>query len=308
MATTISASDIKRVKGMGFLLNKGTDCFNARVLTVNGKISAEQASVLAEAARTFGSGELTFTVRMTVEVPGIPYDQIPAFQEFIAQAGLFTGGTGPLVRPVVSCKGTTCHFGLYDTFALSQKIHERFYLGYHAVKLPHKFKIACGGCPNNCAKPDINDLGIIGQRIPLPDYDACKGCKKCQIEAVCPVNAAKVVDGRIVVEEDKCIHCGRCTGKCPFHAFDDSVSGWKVCLGGRWGKKVGQGQPLGKIITTEEDLLNIVEKTILFYREQGQPGERFADTIARLGFDHVEHEILTDDIFARKETILKDET
>ena len=34
------------------------------------------------------------------------------------------------------------------------------------VKLPHKFKIAVGGCPNNCVKPNLNDLGIIGQRVP----------------------------------------------------------------------------------------------------------------------------------------------
>ena len=136
MACTISPDDIKRVKGMGFLNNKGTNCFNARVLTVNGKITAKQAAVLAEAAEKFGTGELTFTVRMTVEVPGIHYDNIPAFQEFIGQVGLITGGTGPLVRPVVSCKGTTCQYGLYDTFDLSRKIHERFYLGYHQVKLP----------------------------------------------------------------------------------------------------------------------------------------------------------------------------
>ena len=32
--------------------------------------------------------------------------------------------------------------------------------------LPHKFKIAVGGCPNNCVKPDLNDLGIVGQRVP----------------------------------------------------------------------------------------------------------------------------------------------
>ena len=30
----------------------------------------------------------------------------------------------------------------------------------------HKFKIAVGGCPNNCVKPDLNDLGIIGQMVP----------------------------------------------------------------------------------------------------------------------------------------------
>ena len=66
------------------------------------------------------------------------------------------------MRPVVSCKGTTCQYGLIDTFALSEEIHERFYHGYSSVKLPHKFKIAVGGCPNNCVKPDLNDLGIIG--------------------------------------------------------------------------------------------------------------------------------------------------
>ena len=33
MACTISAAEIKRVKALGFLNNKGTDLFNARVIT-----------------------------------------------------------------------------------------------------------------------------------------------------------------------------------------------------------------------------------------------------------------------------------
>ena len=45
---------------------------------------------------------------------------------------------------MVSCKGTTCQYGLIDTFALSEEIHERFYKGFYDVKLPHKFKIAVG--------------------------------------------------------------------------------------------------------------------------------------------------------------------
>lgn len=149
MACTIKADEIKRVKALGFLNNKGTDCFNARVITVNGKITAEQARVIADAAEKFGNGDVEFTTRLTVEVRGVHYDNIEAFREFIGKAGLQTGGTGSLVRPIVACKGTTCQYGLYDTFALSEKIHERFYLGYHTVRLPHKFKIATGGCPNN---------------------------------------------------------------------------------------------------------------------------------------------------------------
>ena len=304
MPCTISPLEIKRVKGMGFLNNKGTDLFNARIITVNGKITAEQTAVIAEAAKKFGNGDVEFTTRLTVEVRGVHYDNIPAFQEFIAQAGLITGGTGSLVRPVVSCKGTTCQYGLYDTFALSEEIHKRFYLGYHSVKLPHKFKIACGGCPNNCVKPTLNDLGIIGQLVPQFDEDSCNGCKKCQIVNVCPMKACKVEDGVLEIDPEVCNNCGRCVGHCPFDAIEEGKTGFKIYIGGRWGKKIAHGQPLGKLFTSEEEVLQTVEKAILFFREQGKTGERFADTIERLGFEYVEKEILSDDILARKDAIL----
>jgi len=304
MACTLSAEQIKSVKPQGFLHNKGTDCFNGRVITVNGKITAAQTKVIAEAAEKFGNGDVEFTTRLTVEVRGIHFDNIPAFQEYIAQAGLATGGTGSLVRPVVSCKGTTCQYGLCDTFALSEKIHERFYLGYRGVKLPHKFKIAVGGCPNNCVKPDLNDLGIIGQRIPNFDEDMCNGCKKCQVANMCPMKACKVEDGVLEIDSEICNNCGRCVGQCPFDAIEDGDYGFKIYIGGRWGKKVAHGQALSKVFTSEEEMLSVVEKAILLFREQGQTGERFADTIARIGFENVEKQLLADDILARKQEII----
>lgn len=305
MACTLKPEDIKRVKGMGFLHNKGTDLFNARVITVNGKITAAQARVIADAAEKFGTGELEFTTRMTVEVRGVHYDSIDAFQKYIARAGLQTGGTGTLVRPVVSCKGTTCQYGLYDTFALSEEIHKRFYLGYRTVKLPHKFKIATGGCPNNCVKPELNDLGVIGQYIPGFNKEKCKGCKKCKIEATCPMKAAKVEKGVLTVDKTICNNCGRCIGKCPFDAVSEGTPAYKVYIGGRWGKKVARGQELSKLFTSKEEVLQVIEKAILLFREQGIAGERFADTINRIGFENVEKQLLSDDIMERKQQILE---
>lgn len=304
MACTISADEIKRVKALGFLNNKGTDLFNGRVITVNGKITAAQAKVIAEAAEKFGNGDVEFTTRLTVEVRGIHFNDIEAFREYVAQAGLQTGGTGSVVRPVVSCKGATCQYGLYDTFALSEKIHERFYLGYRTVKLPHKFKIATGGCPNNCVKPDLNDLGIVGQLVPNFDEDMCNGCKKCKIEKTCPMKAAKVEDGVLEIDKDICNNCGRCVGNCPFDAIEEGTPGYKIYIGGRWGKKVAQGQALSKIFTSEEEVLDVVEKAILLFREQGNTGERFADTIARIGFENVEKQLLSNEILERKQEIL----
>ena len=120
------------------------------------------------------------------------------------------------------------------------------------------------------------------------------------------MKAASLQEGRVVIDETVCNNCGRCAGKCPFGAFGEGKQAWKVCIGGRWGKKVGQGKPLGKLFTDREEVLSVIEKTILFYKENGLPGERFADTIARLGFEHVEKEILSDDILSRKDEILKD--
>jgi len=158
--------EVRRVKGRGYLHNKGTDSFSARVVTVNGRITAAQTRKLAELAETFGSGVVSFTTRLSVEIPSIPFDKVEAFEAAVREAGLSVGGTGPRVRPVVACKGTTCPCGLIDTFALAEAIHRRFYEGWHDVTLPGKFKIAVGGCPNNCVKPDLNDLGVVGKILP----------------------------------------------------------------------------------------------------------------------------------------------
>ena len=302
----VSPEEETRVKALGFLRDKTTlDKFNGRVITRNGKITADEARTIAEAAELFGSGEVTMTSRLTMEIQGVPFDNIEPLREYLMQAGLETGGTGSKVRPVVSCKGTTCQYGLIDTFGLSEEIHERFFHGYSDVKLPHKFKIAVGGCPNNCVKPDLNDLGIIGQRIPQVDMEKCRGCKICRVEKNCPINVAKVVDGKIVIDENSCNHCGRCIGKCPFNAFEDYTNGYRIYIGGRWGKKVAQGRYLEKVFTDKEEVLSVVEKAILLFREQGITGERFADTVARIGFENVQEQLLGDELLSRKEENIK---
>lgn len=298
----VSKEEETRVKALGFLKDKRTpDKFNGRVITRNGKITAEETRAIAEAAERFGSGEVTMTSRLTMEIQGVPFENIEPMREYLLEAGLETGGTGSKVRPVVSCKGTTCQYGLIDTFGLSEEIHERFFHGYASVKLPHKFKIAVGGCPNNCVKPDLNDLGIIGQRVPQPDMEKCRGCRVCQVEQNCPIGVAAIPDGKLVIDEEACNHCGRCKGKCPFGVTENFIDGYRVYIGGRWGKKVAQGRYLEKVFTDKEEVLSIVEKAILLFREQGITGERFADTVARIGFEEVQRQLLADDLLARKQ-------
>ena len=296
--------EIAAVKGKGFLIDKTTfRHFNARVLTVNGRVTSEQMNTVSECAKLFGNGYVTLTSRMTFEIQHIPFENIEPMIAYLSERGMKTGGTGPKVRPIVSCKGTTCQYGLIDTFALSERIHEEIFEGYSSVRLPHKFKIAVGGCPNSCAKPDLNDLGIVGQKVVQIDYEKCKGCKACQIEKSCPIKCAKVENGKINVTEE-CNHCGRCAEKCPFGAFDDYVSAYKIFIGGRWGKKTSRGIPLSKLLYSENEVLSAVESAVLFFKDKGNAGERFSDTISRVRIETAEKEILSGELIKRKAEII----
>ncbi|WP_334296478.1 hypothetical protein [Faecalicatena contorta] len=83
------------MKALVFIRDKTTsDKFNGRVITRNGKITAEEARTIAEAAELYGSGEVTMTSRLTVEIQGVPYDNIEPLREYLMQAGLETGGDG----------------------------------------------------------------------------------------------------------------------------------------------------------------------------------------------------------------------
>ena len=302
---TVPAEEVARIKGLGGLWDKRTeDKFNVRVITGYGKLTSEKLMAVAEAAKRFGSGEAAMTSRMTIEIQGIPYANIDPMREFLAEHGLETGGTGPKVRPVVSCKGTSCQYGLIDTFSLSEKIHQLFYEGYHSVKLPHKFKIAVGGCPNNCVKPNLNDLGIVGQRLPVAELEKCRGCKVCQLEKACPVHVAHVEEGKLVIDPEICKNCGRCVGKCPFHVTDSFINGYRVYLGGRWGKNFAHGKPMEKLFASEEEVLELVEKAILLFRDKGVAGERFSDTIERIGFDYACSILESSELLDRKTEIL----
>ena len=245
---SLTQEQINSVKGRGFLQNRGTELFSGRVVPTGTVFTAEDFKNIAELAEKYGNGKLICTSRQSVEVPGIPFEKIEEVEAFAHAHALIFGGTGAKVRPVTACKGTTCVYGNFDTQALAREIHEKYYLGWSQVKLPHKFKIGIGGCPNSCIKPSLNDFGVEGNR----------------------------EEGRVV---------------------------YKIYVGGTWGKNCRMGTPLSRRVG-EEEILPILEKCMLWFRENGYAKERFGLAIDRVGFDAFEAAVLGDDLLARKDEIL----
>lgn len=49
--------------------------------------------------------------------------------------------------------------------------------------------------------------------------NACQGCLSHQCTEVCPKDAIHIVNGRSLIDQDKCIKCGRCMDACPYKAI-----------------------------------------------------------------------------------------
>lgn len=244
----LTQEEINGVKARGFLRNRGTDCFSGRVVAPGTVFTAAQFAALSALAERFGNGKLIPTSRQCIEIPGIPFEKIPAAETFAAENGLHFGGTGAKVRPVTACKGTTCTFGCCDTLAIARRIHEAYYEGWSGVKLPHKFKISVGGCPNSCMKPSLNDFGVEARR-------------------------------------------------------KNGESVFTVFVGGTWGRTTRAGTPLSRTVT-EEELLPLLEKAMLWFRENAYVKERFGKAIDRIGIESLEAALFADDLLKRKEEIL----
>ena len=299
----LTPEDIMAVKGKGFLRTRSTDKFSGRILSAGTVFSAQNFKDMATLSEKFGNGKLICTSRQAVEIPGIEFENIPSAIDFANEHGLIFGGTGNKIRPVTACKGTTCVFGNFDTQKLATEIHNKFYLGWKNVVLPHKFKIGVGGCPNSCMKPSLNDFGIEGHKTPNLNLDNCKGCKICAVEKSCPMKAAEVIDGKLSIS-NSCLSCGVCTGKCPFKAVShDTGVMYKIYVGGTWGKRTRMGTPLSRFVT-EEEVLPILEKSLLWFKENANEKERFGLTIDRIGIDALEKTVFSDDILSRKSEIL----
>ena len=301
---SLTKEQIASVKGRGFLLNRGTECFSGRLVAPAGIYSPEMLQAIAECAAAFGNGKVIFTARLNAEIVGIPFDKIPAAEAFMAERGLSFGGTGAKIRPVVACKGTTCVYGNIDTHAIAQTIYDTFYIGMRDVKLPHKFKIGVGGCPNSCMKPSLNDVGVEGCKTFTFDADLCHGCASCAVSRACPSKAVTVIDGKAVTDESKCTKCGVCVGKCPFGAVPkEAPSACRIYVGGTWGKKQRMGTRLSGIYSVD-DIPAVIEGVILWYKENGLAKERLGAAIDRIGIDALESALASGELLKRKDEIL----
>ena len=74
---------------------------------------------------------------------------------------------------------------------------------YYDPPLINIIKFACHACPEN----------------KVVATNGCQGCLAHPCTEVCPKDAIHIVNGRSVIDQEKCIQCGRCIDVCPYNAI-----------------------------------------------------------------------------------------
>ena len=130
--------------------------------------------------------------------------------------------------------------------------------------------------------------------MPIYDPDKCRSCKVCQVDKSCPSKATSMVDGKLVIHEDKCITCGVCSEKCPFDAvLRHNHEMYQIYVGGTWGKTYRMGTKLSKLVEKEE-IFPILEKTMVWFKENADGKERLGKVVDRLGQEALEEYLFSD--------------
>jgi len=152
------------------------------------------------------------------------------------------------------------------------------------LKPHHEFRVTVADCPNACSQPQIKDIGIIGACIPEITDKECSLCNLCV--DICREKAISIDDDRHkpAICLTLCLKCGQCMDVCPTGTIEKGKAGFRVQLGGKLGRHPRLARELPGIYA-DEQVIEIVNACIKFYKANSKHGERFSEIFKTADFE-----------------------
>ena len=177
-ALTAVPGEVERLKWVGvYPQRQGGDAFMMRIKVPGGVLSAPQAREIGLAASAFcegpdehplfGNNYADLTTRQAIQLHWLHMADIPRIWKRFARVGLTTvQACGDCARNVTSCAISGIDPNeVVDSLTAATEISDYFTGNRTYSNLPRKFKIAVTGCHENCARVEINDIGLWPARL-----------------------------------------------------------------------------------------------------------------------------------------------
>ncbi len=165
--------EVERLKWVGiYPQRQGGDAFMLRVKIPGGRLAAGQARRIGELAERFADGPedhpvwgnryCDLTTRQTVQMHWLRIEDIPEIWDRLAEVGLTSvQACGDGARNVTCCPVAGIDPDeAFDATPQVQAISAFFTGNRDYANLPRKFKMSVTGCVEDCARTEINDIGL----------------------------------------------------------------------------------------------------------------------------------------------------
>ncbi len=165
--------EMERMKWVGmYPQRQGGDAFMMRIKVPGGIMTAAQVREVGVAADAFAEGPddspvfgnryADLTTRQDIQLHWIRIADVPRIWQRFWEVGLTTvQACGDSARNVCSCPVSGIDADeVVDAFPVAQAISAYFTGNREYANLPRKFKIAVTGCTEDCARVEINDIGL----------------------------------------------------------------------------------------------------------------------------------------------------
>ena len=173
------AGEAERLKWAGlYPQRQGGDAFMLRIKVPGGVLSAAQVrevGIVADAyaegpedSPVFGNRYADLTTRQDVQLHWIRIGDVPRIWQRLASVGLTTlQACGDSTRNVCCCPVSGIDAEeVVDALPVARQLSAFFTGNREYANLPRKFKIAVTGCLEDCARVEIDDIGLWPARDP----------------------------------------------------------------------------------------------------------------------------------------------
>jgi ferredoxin-nitrite reductase len=165
--------EVERLKWVGlYPQRQGGDAFMMRIKVPGGHLTAAQAQEIGAVAEAFAEGPddspvfgnryADLTTRQDVQLHWLRIEDIPRIWQRFSDVGLTTiQACGDSSRNVTCCPVAGVDADeAFDALPVAREISDFFTGNREYANLPRKFKIAVTGCLEDCARIEINDIGL----------------------------------------------------------------------------------------------------------------------------------------------------